>query len=137
MSEHGRISRRDLLKIAGLAAAGAAIRFEAPTLFQSASASDQVPQAPLSGSSVSQFVTPLPTFVGQRVTGSSLQVGMLEFQQHVLPDSFYASLASPFKNGTYLWGYAIGASGSSGSRSPKSGRRPNSLLNMIPAQPGR
>jgi spore coat protein A, manganese oxidase len=113
MSEHGRISRRDLLKIAGLAGAGAAIRFEAPTLFTSASASDQVPQTPLAGSSVSQFVTPLPTFVGQRVSGSSLQASMLEFQQHVLPDSFYTSLASPFKNGTYLWGYAIGTSGSS------------------------
>jgi FtsP/CotA-like multicopper oxidase with cupredoxin domain len=113
MSEHRRITRRDLLKVAGLAGAGAAIRFEVPTLFQSASASDQIPQTPLAGSSVSRFVTALPTFVGKRVSGSSLQVSMLEFQQNVLPDSFYPSLASPFTNGTYLWGYAIGASGSS------------------------
>jgi FtsP/CotA-like multicopper oxidase with cupredoxin domain len=112
MSKHIRLNRRDLLKISGLAGIGAAIRFEAPQLFTSASASDKVPQTALPGASVTEFVTPLPTFVGQRVSGSSLQVGMLEFQQHVLPDSFYSSLPSPFKNGTYLWGYAVGPAGS-------------------------
>src|SRR5215469_9597448 len=108
MSEHGRFTRRDMLKIGAVAGAGAAVRFEAPTLFGDASASVQVPQTPLPGANVPMFVEPVPTFVGKRVSGTSLQVSMQEFQQKVLPDSVYASLASPFKNGTYLWGYAAG-----------------------------
>jgi FtsP/CotA-like multicopper oxidase with cupredoxin domain len=106
-----RLNRRDLMKIGGLAGAGAVIGFEVPSLFQSANASVQASQTALPGGNVTQFVTPLPTFVGRRVSGTSLQVNMLEFQQKVLPDSFYTSLASPFKNGTYLWGYAVGQSG--------------------------
>jgi FtsP/CotA-like multicopper oxidase with cupredoxin domain len=113
MSRFGRLTRRDLLKIGGLAGVGAAIRFEAPQLFTSASASTQIPQTALPGANVSQFVTPLPTFVGRRVSGTSLQVAMFEFQQHVLPDSFYNSLPGPFNRGTYLRGYAVGAAGSS------------------------
>jgi FtsP/CotA-like multicopper oxidase with cupredoxin domain len=113
MSKHGRPSRRDLLKLGGLAGVGAAISFEAPQLFTSASASDQIPQTALPGASVTRFVTPLPTFVGRRVTGTSLQVAMFEFQQRVLPDSFYSSLSFPFRNGTFLWGYATGPSGTS------------------------
>jgi FtsP/CotA-like multicopper oxidase with cupredoxin domain len=113
------LSRRDLLKIGGLAGAGAAISFEAPQLFQGASASDQVPQTPLPGAGVTQFVTPLPTFVGRRVTGTSLQAGMFEFQQHVLPDSFYSSLPGPFNAGTYLWGYAIGTTEAANSLRPQ------------------
>ncbi len=85
--------------------------FEVPSLFQTANASVQVPQTALPGADVTKFVTPLPTFVGQRVSGQSLQVGMFEFQQNVLPDSFYSSLSSSFRNGTRLWGYAVGQSG--------------------------
>jgi FtsP/CotA-like multicopper oxidase with cupredoxin domain len=106
--EKFRFTRRDLLKVGALAGAGVAIRFEAPTLFQGANASVGVPQTPLPGASVSQFVTPLPTFVGNRVSGSSLQIGMQEFQQFVLPNSFYGSLADGFRRGTYVWGYAVG-----------------------------
>lgn len=113
MTRNNRLTRRDLLKIGGLAGLGAAIRFEAPTLFQSASASDQIPQTALPGASITPFVTPLTTFVGQRVTSTSVQAGMFEFQQHVLPDSFYSSLPSQYRKGTYLWGYAVGPSGSS------------------------
>ena len=113
MSEHGRFSRRDMLKIGAVVGAGAAIRFEAPTLFQGASASVQVPQTPLPGASIQQFKEPVPTFGGRRVSGTSLQVGMYEFQQKVLPDPVYASLSAPFKNGTYVWGYACGQLGGS------------------------
>jgi spore coat protein A len=113
MSQHWRLSRRDLLKIGGLAGAGAAIAFEAPQLIQSASASDQIPQTPLPGANITQFAAPLTSFAGHRVTGTSLKAGMSEFQQFVLPSSFYSSLPRPFKAGTYLWGYAIGAAGSS------------------------
>ena len=54
MSWKDRISRRDLLKAGGVAgAAGLVVRFEVPSLFQSASASVQVPQTALPGASVS------------------------------------------------------------------------------------
>jgi spore coat protein A, manganese oxidase len=112
MSEHGRISRRTVLKIGAVAGAGAVIRFEAPTLFQSANASVSVPQTALPGASISQFVTPVPTYFGKRVSGASLQAYMYEFQQNVLPGSFYRSLPGTFHNGTWLWGYAAGQLGS-------------------------
>jgi FtsP/CotA-like multicopper oxidase with cupredoxin domain len=99
------------MKIGGVAGAGAVIGLEVPSLFQTANASVQVPQTALDGTTVARFVTPLPTFVGRRVSCTSLQVTMSEFQQHVLPDSFYGSLAAPFRNGTFLWGYAVGQSG--------------------------
>jgi spore coat protein A len=117
MSEHSRMTRRTLLGVAGLAGAGAAIRFEVPQLFQSASASVQVSQTALPGASIKQFAAPLTTFAGRRVSGTSLQVAMSEFQQNVLPDSFYKSLPSPFNKGTFLWGYAVGASGAAASPS--------------------
>ena len=117
MDRRAWISRRNLMKIGAIAGAGAAIRIEAPTLFQSASASVLTAQTALSGASITQFATPLPTFAGRRVTGTSLQVTMQEFQQHVLPDAFYATLAAPYGNGTYLWGYAAGAAGASPSPS--------------------
>jgi spore coat protein A len=104
------IGRRDVLKIGALAGAGAAVRFGGSRLvLPSASASVQVPQTALPGSSVTQFVTPLPTFVGRRVISSSVLAEMNEFQQNVLPDAFYSSLANPFRRGTYLWGYAVGS----------------------------
>jgi len=105
------MSRRDLLKVAGVAGAGLAVRLDAPQLFETASASDQVPQTALPGSSIARYVTPLTTFAGRRVNSSSVTVGMHEFQQNVLPDSVYSSLPAPFNRGTYLWGYGIGAAG--------------------------
>ncbi|HEX4705048.1 MAG TPA: multicopper oxidase domain-containing protein [Pseudonocardiaceae bacterium] len=92
--------------------AGAVMGFELPSLFQTANASVQVPQTALPGAGVTKFVSPLPTFVGRRVSCQSVQTTMFEFQQRVLPDSFYTSLAEPFQNGTFLWGYATGPSGS-------------------------
>jgi spore coat protein A, manganese oxidase len=103
-----RLSRRNVLALGAVAGTGAAIRFEAPTLFTGAYASVQVPQTPLPGASVHKFVSPVPTFVGRRVSGPSLQVNMLEFQQKVLPDAFYATLSDGFRRGTYVWGYANG-----------------------------
>jgi hypothetical protein len=98
------------MKISALVGAGAAIRFGGARLvLPGAGASVQVPQTALDGSTVTQFVTPLPTFVGRRVTGSSLQAVMTEFQQNTLPDAFYSSLASPFNAGTYVWGYGNSA----------------------------
>jgi FtsP/CotA-like multicopper oxidase with cupredoxin domain len=71
-------------------------------------ASVQIPQTPLPGKSIPRFVEPVPTFVGARVDGTlPLSISMEEFQQKVLPASFYATLAAPFKQGTYVWGYKI------------------------------
>ena len=50
----------------------------------------------------------MPTYVGKRVSGASLQSAMFEFQQKVLPDAFYATLSDGFRRGTYVWGYANG-----------------------------
>ena len=93
------LSRRNVLALGAVAGTGAAIRFEAPTLFTGAYASVQVPQTPLPGASVHESVSPVPTFVGRRVSGPYLQVNMLEFQQKVLPDAFYATLSDGFKEG--------------------------------------
>ncbi len=111
MSSKGRMSRRTLMKVAGLAGAGAAIRVEAPAIFGSASASVSVPQTPLDGSTLTKWVTPVPTFNARRAQGSILQVGIYEFQQKVLPDWYYATLPAPYNKGTYLWGYGVGAPG--------------------------
>src|SRR5712691_3163837 len=111
MSSKGRMSRRTLMKVAGLAGAGAAIRVEAPAIFGAASASVSVPQTPLDGSTLTKWVTPVPTFNARRAQGSILQVGIYEFQQKVLPDWYYAMLPAPYNKGTYLWGYGVGAPG--------------------------
>src|SRR5215471_4679567 len=75
-------------------------------------ASVTTPQTPLAGTSITPFVEALPTFNGRRVNGTAtVNVNMQEFQQKVLPASFYASLPSPFRNGTFLWGYNINGAG--------------------------
>lgn len=84
-----QLRRRTFLKLGAAAGAGAVIGWP---LGDRALASVQVPQTPLPGGSVPQFVTPLPTFVGKRVSSASLQVAIQEFQQHVLPDSIYKNL---------------------------------------------
>ena len=106
-------SRRTLLQLGAVAGIGAVIRWQLdPTsglLFEAnrAFASVQTRQTPLAGSTVTQFVTPLPTFVGRRVTDSHVNVGMVEFQQRLLPDSFYRGLADPYARGSYVWAYAV------------------------------
>ncbi len=65
-----------------------------------------VPQTPLEGTSITPFVEALTTFSGRRVNGTAtVNVNMQEFQQKVLPASFYTSLPAPYNAGTYLWGY--------------------------------
>jgi FtsP/CotA-like multicopper oxidase with cupredoxin domain len=102
-----------MLQVGALAGLGAVIRWQLdPTgglLFEAnrAFASVQVQQTPLSGSTVAQFVTPLTTFAGRRITDSDVRVGMFEIQQKLLPDSVYANLPDPFKRGSYVWAYAV------------------------------
>jgi spore coat protein A, manganese oxidase len=106
-------TRRLFLQLGALAGAGAAIRWQLdPTgglLFEvnRAFASVQTPQTPLPGSSIPQFMQPLTTFVGRRVSSSSVLVRMFEFQQRILPDSIYNPLPAPFNAGSYAWGYAV------------------------------
>lgn len=60
---------------------------------------------PIDGATVTKYVDPLPHFAGNRVTGTTLAVKAKEFQQKVLPSSFYNNLTGTYKAGTYVWGY--------------------------------
>jgi FtsP/CotA-like multicopper oxidase with cupredoxin domain len=66
-------------------------------------------QSAVAGGTIPKYVEPVPTFSGRRATAAALTVDMVEFQQKVLPASFYASLPAPYSAGTYLWGYKVGA----------------------------
>ncbi|MCE5294821.1 MAG: multicopper oxidase domain-containing protein [Chlamydiales bacterium] len=87
-------------------------------------ANQQIVQEVLDGSTIPKFVEPLPTFHGRRADGRKhLRVTAEEFQQKILPASFYKSLPSCAvykdaetgkqlfsinpKKGTYLWGYKV------------------------------
>ncbi len=76
-------------------------------------ASTVVPQTALPGKNVPKYVDPVPTFVGARVSGSTLSVSMQEFQQKVLPASVYSTLPAPFSAGTFVWGYNVNSLGPS------------------------
>jgi spore coat protein A len=77
-------------------------------------ASVRTPQTALNGNNLPKFVDQLPTFAGRRANGAgSLLVNMQEFQQKVLPNSFYTSLPAPYNAGTYLWGYNVNLAGPS------------------------
>lgn len=70
--------------------------------------SQLTPALPVLGSTIPKYSDALPTFVGARVDGTQpLTVSMEEFQQPVLPASFYAALPAPYNAGTYVWGYNI------------------------------
>ena len=86
-------------------------------------ANQQVIQEVLDGATIPKFIDPLITN-SERVDGTrKLKIAAKEFQQRILPTSFYASLPSYVEyssvhtghqlfainpqKGTYLWGYAI------------------------------
>ncbi len=69
-------------------------------------------QVAVDGATITKYVDPLPTFVGARVDASknpTITVNNMELQQKILPATFYAGLAAPFKDGTYVWGYSVTA----------------------------
>lgn len=68
-------------------------------------------QTPLPGYLIPKYVDPLPTFVGARVMDTDVTVIMEEFQQKILPDSFYKDLSPVYQDGTFVWGYDVGGSG--------------------------
>ncbi|HSR26304.1 MAG TPA: bilirubin oxidase [Candidatus Eisenbacteria bacterium] len=67
-------------------------------------ASVSKPQTPLPSANIPKYVTALRTFSGKRVTKTSFNTKMVEFQQLVLPKSLYPG---GFSNGTWLWGYGV------------------------------
>ena len=66
-------------------------------------------QVPLDPRVIPQFVEPLPlpgVLNGMTTSAASpLLVTMSEFQQKLLPNSFYGALGAPYNAGTYVWGY--------------------------------
>lgn len=108
--------------LCSLSALSALISFEISHLH----ANQQIQQEVLDGTTIPKFTDPLPTFNGIRVDGTKkLRITAKEFQQKILPTSFYSSLPSYIeyysvrtsnrvfainpKKGTYLWGYKIKA----------------------------
>jgi len=79
------------------------------TIVSNAFASKLIKQTPLDATKVPQFVDDLPDFSALgRVNGDlPYRVRFEEFQQKILPDSFYAKLPAPFSTGTMVFGYGI------------------------------
>lgn len=94
------------------------------TLVASLHANQQVQQEVLDGTLIPKFVEPLTTFYGKRIDGTQhLTVTAQEYQQKILPKSFYEKLPSsvtykrvnngePYftinpRQGTYMWGYKL------------------------------
>lgn len=94
-------NRRDFLKFAVLAGAGATLPWNW-TL--PAAASVTTPQVPLPGRAVPRYVDPLPTFIGARLSSSNITAAVQEFQQQVLPAGFPK---------TTVWGYNLNGQGPS------------------------
>ncbi|HKA53080.1 MAG TPA: multicopper oxidase domain-containing protein [Candidatus Binatia bacterium] len=78
-------------------------------IVSSALASKLITQTLLDAKTVPQFVDDLPDFSALgRVDGDHpYQVRFEEFQQKILPDSFYATLPAPFSAGTMVFGYGV------------------------------
>ncbi|HZC67172.1 MAG TPA: multicopper oxidase domain-containing protein, partial [Nitrospirales bacterium] len=109
------LTRRKFLELWAALGAGAAVGRHLDLRMFPASpayASVQVPQTALPGAAIQPFVEPLTTFAGRRVNSPSLEIGMFEFQQRLLPASIYDALPGPYNRGTYCWGYAVGTPGS-------------------------
>lgn len=92
--------------------------------FSPACANQQIIQEVLDGATIPKFVEPLPLFNKKRVDGrKNLTVKAKEFQQKLLPESFYKTLPKSVtykkvdngeslftinpRKGTYQWGYKV------------------------------
>jgi spore coat protein A len=67
-------------------------------------ASSQVAQTLLPGSSIPQFVDPLPSLHTIIDDGSQIELHMTEFQSNVLPSTIVLPGGAPYA-GTWVWGY--------------------------------
>src|SRR5436305_4809808 len=92
------IARLAAITIASIAIAGSGV-----------SASKLVHQQPLDAKRIPQFVENLPDFSALgRVNGDRpYRVRFEEFQQKILPASFYATLPAPYSAGTMVFGYGM------------------------------
>lgn len=71
-------------------------------------------QVPLPGSSISQFVDPLPLLAVaggaiETITTTSATLSMCEFKANVMPSTFIPAVPAPAYSGTYVWGYRNGS----------------------------
>ena len=93
-------------------------------LFTALEANQQIQQEVVDGSKIPKFVEPLPLMNHKRADGrKELTVSAEEFQQRILPKSFYRKLPSSVtyksvetgeslftinpRKGTYVWGYKV------------------------------
>jgi FtsP/CotA-like multicopper oxidase with cupredoxin domain len=94
--------RRSMTRLAGPLAAAAVL------LWAGDAVAAQSPQIPLNPKLIPQFADPLPGLndLGAIVADTGqIELRMTEFQAKVLPNSFYAALPAPHRNGSYVWGY--------------------------------
>jgi len=95
-----RINRRTFLKVAGMTAGALAMS----NLGFLRSAFAQVPQVPLPGNKILQFVDPLPMLHTITAGAIRISLNMTEFQSPVMPTGFVPANGLPY-TGTYVWGY--------------------------------
>jgi spore coat protein A, manganese oxidase len=75
---------------------------------------EPVIQVLIDGATIPKYVETVPALNANRVNGTAgLAVDMVEFQQRILPATFYAALPAPYSAGTYVWGYKVDATGPS------------------------
>jgi FtsP/CotA-like multicopper oxidase with cupredoxin domain len=105
---HELLARTASLGLAGIAVLGCT-GDEPLQVNSKVQGSVTAPQTALDGATVPKYVDRLPLLSTNRVDGTqSVTVHMEEFQAKVLPASMYSGLASPFRNGTFQWGYEVG-----------------------------
>jgi len=103
------LARTASLGLAGVAVLGCTGTDDPLQVNSTVQPSVLVSQTPLDGATVPKYVDRLPLLSTNRVDGTqSVAVHMEEFQQKMLPGSMYSGLASPFRNGTFMWGYEVG-----------------------------
>ena len=100
-------SRRDFLRIVGLGGAGMVFPWRRLLVAQQGS--------PLPGSSISQFIDPLPLLsvaggpIQTIIAGvSQIELTMREFRASVMPSTFGPANGQPY-DGTWVWGYRYGS----------------------------
>jgi spore coat protein A, manganese oxidase len=110
------ITRRDFMRLSAVAGATALV---APHLRLPAALAD-APQKLLPGSSIPQFIDPLPllSVAGGPITTviagpDEIQLTMREFQSNVLPSTFVPASGNTYE-GTWTWGYIVGPNAPSG-----------------------
>jgi spore coat protein A len=105
------VTRRGFLKLS--AVTGMAAYLESQGRFLQGALAVALPQTPLAGSAIPQFVDPLPLLsvaggpIETIIAGASeIVLDMLEFQANVMPSTFVPAAGT--YTGTWVWGYRAG-----------------------------